>query len=568
MNSRHRLGDQWASSTRTWRGSVTRPISSRSRVSTSLKRVGKRFVGLCPFHAEKTPSFNVNPEIGRYYCFGCQQNGTRSPSSARWSTSTSSTRSSGWRRVRGSRSATTTGGSRRTRDGRAGTRRSPPLSSSTSGCLPRARGRRGAASTSRPGLRRRRGTPVRARGGRPTGWDRLSVRARRRSSPRTTSSTPVSRSSTRPTSSRTSSAPAHVPDLRHQGRSRRLRRAHARRRRAEVQELARDDHLPEEPACSTASTGRRRKSARQVRSCVCEGYTDVHRRSRGGARPRGRHVWHRAGRRAFPDRQELRPPSGARLRRRRGRAGRGRAVLRVGASVRDRHRRGPAPCRRRPGRRRRANPDAPARCRRGAAVPCVPRGASPRLDRSALTRGASARHSPRWRSCRTSQRAPSATSTSCRSPTAAASSPIACVRFLGLAASRPATIARSASRQRERVGPETEVIRSRCTSPKPSPSGCTRCCSPTRCTGAFRAFGSDHAARGDRDGRPRGGRAAPAARRRGDRRRSRRRHRAPGRRAGAVALAELQAAVREGSDDWTEHSHSIEWLKLTREELT
>ena len=41
----------------------------------ALKRVGKRFIGLCPFHAEKTPSFNVNPEMGRYYCFGCQANG-------------------------------------------------------------------------------------------------------------------------------------------------------------------------------------------------------------------------------------------------------------------------------------------------------------------------------------------------------------------------------------------------------------------------------------------------------------------------------------------------------------
>ena len=41
----------------------------------ALKRVGKRFVGLCPFHAEKTPSFSVNPEIGRWYCFGCGANG-------------------------------------------------------------------------------------------------------------------------------------------------------------------------------------------------------------------------------------------------------------------------------------------------------------------------------------------------------------------------------------------------------------------------------------------------------------------------------------------------------------
>ncbi len=41
----------------------------------ALKRVGRRFVGLCPFHAEKTASFNVNPELGRYYCFGCGARG-------------------------------------------------------------------------------------------------------------------------------------------------------------------------------------------------------------------------------------------------------------------------------------------------------------------------------------------------------------------------------------------------------------------------------------------------------------------------------------------------------------
>jgi DNA primase len=41
----------------------------------ALKRVGKRYVGLCPFHAEKTPSFNINPDVQRYYCFGCNENG-------------------------------------------------------------------------------------------------------------------------------------------------------------------------------------------------------------------------------------------------------------------------------------------------------------------------------------------------------------------------------------------------------------------------------------------------------------------------------------------------------------
>lgn len=42
---------------------------------TQLKRVGRRFSGLCPFHGEKTPSFSVNAEEGFYYCFGCQAKG-------------------------------------------------------------------------------------------------------------------------------------------------------------------------------------------------------------------------------------------------------------------------------------------------------------------------------------------------------------------------------------------------------------------------------------------------------------------------------------------------------------
>src|SRR3954451_9871297 len=40
-----------------------------------LKRVGRRWTGLCPFHAEKSPSFNVNEENGLYYCFGCGKGG-------------------------------------------------------------------------------------------------------------------------------------------------------------------------------------------------------------------------------------------------------------------------------------------------------------------------------------------------------------------------------------------------------------------------------------------------------------------------------------------------------------
>ncbi|MDE3093815.1 MAG: DNA primase [Acidobacteriota bacterium] len=38
----------------------------------ALKKAGRRWQGLCPFHAEKSPSFSVNAEEGRYYCFGCR----------------------------------------------------------------------------------------------------------------------------------------------------------------------------------------------------------------------------------------------------------------------------------------------------------------------------------------------------------------------------------------------------------------------------------------------------------------------------------------------------------------
>ncbi len=42
----------------------------------SLKRRGRSFVGLCPFHQEKTPSFHVNPDRGFFHCFGCKEAGS------------------------------------------------------------------------------------------------------------------------------------------------------------------------------------------------------------------------------------------------------------------------------------------------------------------------------------------------------------------------------------------------------------------------------------------------------------------------------------------------------------
>lgn len=40
-----------------------------------LKRAGRTYKGLCPFHGEKTPSFNVDPDKGFFHCFGCHVGG-------------------------------------------------------------------------------------------------------------------------------------------------------------------------------------------------------------------------------------------------------------------------------------------------------------------------------------------------------------------------------------------------------------------------------------------------------------------------------------------------------------
>ena len=41
----------------------------------TLRKTGRNYVGLCPFHGEKTGSFNVSREKGTYYCFGCKRGG-------------------------------------------------------------------------------------------------------------------------------------------------------------------------------------------------------------------------------------------------------------------------------------------------------------------------------------------------------------------------------------------------------------------------------------------------------------------------------------------------------------
>jgi DNA primase len=44
--------------------------------TVQLKRVGSQFSGLCPFHAEKTPSFYVRPQTQSWHCFGCNKSGS------------------------------------------------------------------------------------------------------------------------------------------------------------------------------------------------------------------------------------------------------------------------------------------------------------------------------------------------------------------------------------------------------------------------------------------------------------------------------------------------------------
>ena len=53
------------------RSDITDIVSSY----VNLKRRGRNMIGLCPFHSEKTPSFNIYPENGSFYCFGCGTGG-------------------------------------------------------------------------------------------------------------------------------------------------------------------------------------------------------------------------------------------------------------------------------------------------------------------------------------------------------------------------------------------------------------------------------------------------------------------------------------------------------------
>lgn len=54
-----------------YRNDIHTVISER----VTLKKAGSVYLGLCPFHSEKTPSFTVFPKTASYFCFGCQAGG-------------------------------------------------------------------------------------------------------------------------------------------------------------------------------------------------------------------------------------------------------------------------------------------------------------------------------------------------------------------------------------------------------------------------------------------------------------------------------------------------------------
>jgi DNA primase len=54
---------------------ATTDIVTLVEAYTRLRKSGSRYVGLCPFHQEKTPSFGVTPDRGTFKCFGCGEGG-------------------------------------------------------------------------------------------------------------------------------------------------------------------------------------------------------------------------------------------------------------------------------------------------------------------------------------------------------------------------------------------------------------------------------------------------------------------------------------------------------------
>ena len=239
---------------------------------TQGKQVGRRFVALCPFHAEKSASFSVNREDGLYFCFGCQKSGD-AISFVREIEHLDFVGAVEWLAVRNGITL------RYTDTGEGETRKKRQRLHDADGAgrrlVPRpaadvARRRRGAVVPAQPRLRRRDGAPLPAR----VGAERV---GRARARPAAARGRPGGDRARVPEPQR----PRHrrlpraraVPDLRRRRQGGRPRRpGAARRRRAEVQELAGDAALREEPGAlrPQLAQGRHREGGHRParRSCA------------------------------------------------------------------------------------------------------------------------------------------------------------------------------------------------------------------------------------------------------------------------------------------------------------
>ena len=269
---------------------------------TPLRRSGARYVGRCPFHDERTPSFSVDPVKKVYYCFGCQRGGdhiafVRETENLDFAAAVETLADRYGVRLEYEQSSPGRG--------------APPGRAGPAPAAPGGRGRlllalpvgvgRGRARPRLPGRARHRRGDRRATSGsgsRPSAWDRVCAAALAKGFTR--GGARAGRAlGTRPArAGRPLPRPADVPAGRRPRPRARLRRPpDARRRAAEVPELARGPALPQVRGRSTGSTARASAIATAGRAIVVEGYTDVLALHQAGTAERGGLDGHGAHRR-------------------------------------------------------------------------------------------------------------------------------------------------------------------------------------------------------------------------------------------------------------------------------
>ena len=325
----------WGSSTRTSSGSARRSsIVDVVGQHVQLQAGRPQWVGLCPFHAEKTPSFTVNDELGLLLLLRLPASGRRHHLRAR----DRAPRLRRRRRAAGGQGRHPaplhdSGRGRGPRSAASGWSRpwSRRSTGTTSGCSRRPTPGRPAATCASRGFDGdvRPAVPL---GWAPDDWDALAralrlaadVLARHRARLRQQAQR-ACRTRSGPGCCSRSSTPRATP-VAFGGRILPGGRRPKYKNSPETPIYAKTKTL-------YGLTGPRPTSSTPARSIVCEGYTDVIGFHRAGAAAGGGHLRHRAHRGPRAPAEALRPPDRAGLRRRRRRPGRRRAVLRVGAEA-------------------------------------------------------------------------------------------------------------------------------------------------------------------------------------------------------------------------------------------